>query len=180
MPGSTPNLSLPYPLAAEPFAIGNENIQALAEDLDDKLTQYARARRFANQTIATATTTNVQWTAADSDLSADFDLTTDTVADDELTYNGPDRFILFNVVVQFQLAVTTNTGVVQLQRTTPATDGQFVMTDRRDFSELNSASPLAVCGMVWVQTGDTFRVQVTQTTGSDKTIKAYLNAKVVL
>ena len=180
MPGSTSELGFPYPLNSEPFADGAEAIQALADDLDDKLAQYARARRFADQTIVTATSTVVQWTSSDSTLTSDFDLTTDAVTDDELTYLGPDRFILFNVVAQFQLSVTSGTGFLQLQRTTPATDGQFVMTDRRDFSELNSASPLAVCGMVWVETGDTFRAVVTQTTGSNKTVKAYLNAKVVL
>ena len=178
MPGTTSYAALPYPLNSEPFADGAEAIQALADDLDNKLGQFLRARRVTTQTISAATTTEVQWTAGDSTVSGDFDLTNGDTTDSQFTYNGPDRFILISAVVQFQLSVTSGTAVVQLQRV--GAGEPFVHTDRRDFSELNSASPLGVSGMVWAETGDVFRLLVTHTTGSNKTVQAYLNAKVVL
>jgi hypothetical protein len=50
--GTTTNLGLPYPDAADPFALGNEQIQALAEELDDQLyTPWLDGGNFSGVTI---------------------------------------------------------------------------------------------------------------------------------
>ena len=76
MPGAT-SKGFPYPLASDPFALGNEAIQDLAEELDDYLgawTSYSPDWQAASGTVSIGTGGSVTGRYRENDVMVDIEI----------------------------------------------------------------------------------------------------------
>lgn len=108
--GTTANRAFPYPDAADPFALGNEQIQALADALDDDLEHSRFADSYLNlgQSIAnTGADIVVGWNTTGHTLEGGW--TWDS-SNNRWTYSGPDA--LFLVTYQLVFNVTADGGTL--------------------------------------------------------------------
>lgn len=178
--GTTPNLGITYPDASDPFALGNEQMQTIAEFLDDWLGHHAKLARLSNQTAVDGNPEVVEWVAGDSELTTDFDLTTTTNPDDTLTYLGPDRFVVWRYGIKWVGGLSSGNASALFRRVASATPGSDdYVVRQQQFADLNSASPTTDSGLVFMETGSEWQLIGTQTTGADRTFTAWMSFKAV-
>lgn len=171
---------LPYPDAADPFSLGNEQIQDLAEALDTDLNQYAKLARISTQTFANSTAALVQWTSADSTLTADFDLTTTSATDDTLTYLGRSRFVAWRYGFKLPDGLSAGTASGLFRRKSTATLGSDDYIYKLvNFADIGSGLPIGDSGLVWMATGSEWQLVITQDTSASRAVSAYASFKAV-
>lgn len=174
MPGSTPNLGLPYPLASEPFAIGNEGIQNLAEALDDWLSVAGTFSRSTDQTTSDGSPEAMVFDAAASDLAGGLFTLDGGSTGEDITYTGPDRWFHWSWGLDWESA-PLDTGYVSglFRRDSIATAGLDYFLQEAEWP----AEGLSSAGLVFMETGSVWNLVVQQNTGSDKDVRPYLNLK---
>jgi hypothetical protein len=182
--GTTTNLNLPYPDATLPIGEANEHIQQLAEALDsdlEHLHHYAQLARITTQNIPDSTGTVVQWTSADSTVTSDFDLITDSVTDDTIQYLGPPRFGVFQAIVEWPAGLSANTAFFELKRNdvTPTVGTDKYFHFKRIFADLQSGIPVLESGMFYMDTGAEWQMTLWHDTAATRAIKARLAIKAI-
>lgn len=179
--GTTPNRAYPYPDAADPFALGNEQIQALAEAVDETLEErYAKlARVTAGQSIPDTTGVIIQWNSGDSTLTTDFDLVTDSATDDTIKYLGPPMFGIFQIILEWPVGLFANTAFVELKRNdvTPTLGTDRYFHFERDFAVLGSGIPVSANALIWLETNAEWQATVWHDTGATRSLKSRMNIK---
>lgn len=176
----TTDSGFPYPDAADPFAVGNEAIQALAEQVDLDLNQWAKLARISTQNLVTATPALVQWTSGDSDLTDDFELTTQTSTDDTLKYTGRPRFVAWRYGIKLPDALSSGLVIGIFRRRATATMGSDdYIVNRVDLADINSSNPVGDSGLVWMDTDSEWQVIAQQTTGSTRATSFWASFKAI-
>lgn len=178
--GTTTNLDLPYPDGSLPIGEANLHQQALAEAVDDELTQYAKLARVTTQSLLDATITQVQWTAADSELTADFDLVTASATDDTLKYLGPPRFVVWRYGIK--LPNSLSSGVIAgifRHRTLGTLGSDNYVAMNKDAADMSTSSPYGDSGLVWMDTNSEWELLVTHTTGATRACQFWASFKAV-
>ena len=107
--GTTTSLGLPYPDAADPFALGNEQIQALAEAVDDEFAHSLFEDSYGNlgQSIAnTGVDIVVQWNATGGTMEGGWSY---SAANNRWTYSGDDALFLVAYQLVFNVSATKGT-----------------------------------------------------------------------